>query len=106
MRYSTVGMLLLGVLGLAGPAAAQTAPVAPAITRTVVAATKLPSVNDVPLSFKAVSVTLAPGATSSVSASNGILYQLSGSTEVAIGGEKSSSAWAMDCSSQAARRQC
>ena len=42
---------------------------------------------DVPLYFKAVSVTLAPGATSRASASNGILYQISGSTEVSIGAE-------------------
>ena len=66
---------------------AQTTPAAPAITRTVVAATKLPTVTDVPLHFKAVSVTLQPDEKSGVSAANGILYQMSGSTEVALGGE-------------------
>jgi len=38
-------------------------------------------------SFQAVSVTLPAGASSNVSAANGILYQLSGSTEVATGGQ-------------------
>src|SRR5207245_6376718 len=64
-----------------------TTPAPPAITRTVVAATKLPSVTDVPLHFQAVSVTLQPDQKSGVSAANGILYQVSGSTEVALDGE-------------------
>jgi quercetin dioxygenase-like cupin family protein len=53
----------------------------------VVAATKLPTVTDVPLHFKAVSITLQPDERSGVSAANGILYQISGSTEVSLGGE-------------------
>jgi quercetin dioxygenase-like cupin family protein len=53
----------------------------------VVAATKLPTVTDGPLHFKAVSVTLQPNQKSGVSAANGILYQISGSTEVALDGE-------------------
>jgi quercetin dioxygenase-like cupin family protein len=53
----------------------------------VVAATKLPTVTDVPLHFKAVSITLQPEERSGVSAANGILYQISGSTEVSLGGE-------------------
>src|SRR5258705_3655685 len=40
-----------------------------------------------PLHFKAVSVTLQPGEKSGVSAANGILYQIAGSTEVALDGE-------------------
>jgi len=47
----------------------------------------LPTVTAVPLYFRAVGVTLAPGAASSTSAANGILYQISGSTEVSIGAE-------------------
>ena len=74
-------------MALTASAAAQTTPAPPAITRTVVAATKLPTVTDVPLYFKAVSVTLPPGEKSGVSAANGILYQISGSTEVSLGGE-------------------
>ena len=73
--------------GASAPATAQTTPAPPAITRTVVAATKLPTVTDVPLHFKAVSITLQPDEKSGVSAANGILYQMSGSTEVALDGE-------------------
>ena len=58
MRFMTTGILLLGAMALPASATAQTTPVPPAITRTVVAATKLPTVTDVPLHFKAVSVTL------------------------------------------------
>jgi quercetin dioxygenase-like cupin family protein len=53
----------------------------------VVAAAKLPTVTDVPLHFKAVSITLQPDEKSGVSAANGILYQMSGSTEIALDGE-------------------
>jgi len=53
----------------------------------VIAATKLPTVTDAPVHFKAVSITLQPDERSSVTAANGILYQMSGSTEVALGGE-------------------
>jgi len=79
--------LLLGAMALPASGAAQTTPSAPAITRTVVAEAKLPTVTDVPLHFKAVSVTLQPAEKSGVSAANGILYQISGSTEVALDGE-------------------
>jgi quercetin dioxygenase-like cupin family protein len=44
-------------------------------------------VGDTPVYFKAVSVTLPAGASSSVTSANGIVYQLSGSTEVSTGGE-------------------
>jgi quercetin dioxygenase-like cupin family protein len=87
MRFRTIGLLLLGATALAAAAAAQNAPAPAAITRTLVAATKLPTVTDVPLYFKAVSVTLPAGETSKVSGGNSILYQLSGSTEVSLAGE-------------------
>ena len=87
MQFRTTGLWLLGAMVLPAPATAQTTPAAPAITRTVVAATKLPTVTDVPLHFKAVSITLQPDEKSGVSAANGILYQMSGSTEVALDGE-------------------
>src|SRR5712675_810348 len=89
MLFGTTGILSfsLGAMALGASAAAQTTPAPPAITRTVDAATKLPTVTDVPLYFKAVSVTLQPDERSSVSAANGILYQMSGSTEVALDGE-------------------
>src|SRR2546423_10797295 len=87
MEFRTTGLLLPGAMALPASGAAQTSPAPPAITRTVVAATKLPTVTDVSLHFKAVSVTLQPGEKSGVSAANGILYQISGSTEVTLDGE-------------------
>src|ERR1700676_2550760 len=87
MQFRITGLLLLGAMALPAAGTAQTTPAPPVITRTVVAATKLPTVADVPLYFKAVSVTLQPDEKSDVSAANGILYQMSGSTEVALDGE-------------------
>ncbi len=87
MRVRTTAIAMLGAMALGSYAAAQTTQAPPAITRTVVAATKLPAVTDVPLFFKAVSVTIPPGGESSVPAANSILYQVSGSTEVSLGGE-------------------
>ena len=76
--------LLTGALALSTSVTAQPTPPPAPITRTVIATAKLPSVTDVPLYFRAVSVVLLPSEKSSVSAANGILYQTSGSTEVAI----------------------
>ncbi|MEA2869898.1 MAG: hypothetical protein QOE39_4613, partial [Bradyrhizobium sp.] len=87
MQFRTTGLLLLGAMAFPASGTAQTNPAPPAITRTVVAATKLPTVTDVPLHFKAVSIILQPDEKSDVSAANGILYQMSGSTEVLLGGE-------------------
>jgi quercetin dioxygenase-like cupin family protein len=87
MRFATA-TALLGVAGLTVVAAAQTPPAAPAIARTVVAGTKLPSLGDTPLYFRVVSVSIPPGQNISLPASNGILYQLSGSTEVSAGEAK------------------
>src|SRR5258708_27286320 len=84
MEWRTPGLLLLGAMALRASGPAQPTAAPPAITRTVIAATKLPTVIDVPLHFKAVSITLQPDERSSVSAGNGILYQMSGSTEVAL----------------------
>src|ERR1700682_2460108 len=87
MRSTTIGFLVCAAALAAAPAAGQTPPPAPATVRTVVASTKLPMAGDAPVHFKAVSVTIPSGASSSGSSSNGILYQLSGSTRVSIGGE-------------------
>jgi quercetin dioxygenase-like cupin family protein len=87
MQFRTTGLLLLGTMALPVSGTAQTTPAPPAITRTVVAATKLPTVTDAPLHFKAVSVTLQSDEKSGVSAATGILYQMSGSTEVRLDGE-------------------
>jgi quercetin dioxygenase-like cupin family protein len=87
MRFA-IATALLGVAGLTVAAAAQTPPAAPAIARTVVAGIKLPSLGNTPLYFKAVSVSIPAGQKISLSAPNGILYQLSGSTEVSAGEAK------------------
>src|ERR1700688_1326042 len=87
MQFRTTGLLLLGAMAFPASGTAQPTPAQPAITRTVVAATKLPTVTDVPLHFKAGGITLQPDEKSGVSAANGILYQMSGSTEVALDGE-------------------
>jgi hypothetical protein len=87
MQFWTTGLVLLGVMALPASGTAQTTPAPPAITRTLIAATKLPTVTDAPLRFKVLSVTLQPGEKSEVSAANGILYQMSGSTEVSLGGD-------------------
>jgi quercetin dioxygenase-like cupin family protein len=88
MRFRITGMLLLSAVALSSAAAQPPPPPPPAVTRTVIAATKLPSVVDTPLYFKALSVGIPARATINVSAANGILYQLAGSTEVSVGGEK------------------
>ena len=95
LRFSELATAATALLGVAGPAVtapAQTPPAAPAITRTVVAGTKLPSLGDTPLYFRVVSVSIPSGQNISLPASNGILYQLlyqlSGSTEVSAGEAK------------------
>src|SRR5499427_5848837 len=86
MDCRTLAVALLCTPALSAPALAQTTAAPPAITRTVVAATKLPSVVTVPLHFRAVSVTIRPGEATSFSGANGILYEMKGSTEVSIDG--------------------
>jgi quercetin dioxygenase-like cupin family protein len=67
---------LISTIAMAGVAAAQNSPSPPATVRTVIAATKLPSVTDVPMHFSVASVELAPDLKSSVS-----------KTEVSVAGE-------------------
>src|ERR1700747_2676995 len=87
MQFRTTGLLLLGAMALPASGIAQTTAAPPTIARTVIATTKLPTVTDVPVHFKVVSITLQPDERSTVSAANGILYQMSGSTGVALDGE-------------------
>jgi quercetin dioxygenase-like cupin family protein len=87
MQFRTTGLLLVGAIALPASGIAQTISTPPATTRTLIAAAKLPTVSDVPVHFKAVSITLQPNERSSVSAANGILYQMSGSLAVALDGE-------------------
>jgi quercetin dioxygenase-like cupin family protein len=87
MRLPTTAVLLLGSVALTASVSAQTPPAPSAITRTVIAATKLPTVTDVPLHFRAVAVTIPPGEKSSALLGNSIIYQLSGSTEISASAE-------------------
>jgi hypothetical protein len=87
MEFRTTGLLFARRDGTSRLRGRTNTAAPPAITRTVIAATKLPTVTDVPLHFKVVSITLRPDERSSVLAANGILYQMSGSTEVSLGGE-------------------
>ena len=85
MRFTTTGILFTMVVAVS--AAAQTPSPPTTTVRKVVAATKLPTVTNVPLYFKVQSITLSPNEKSSVSGTNSVLYQLSGSTDVSGVGE-------------------
>jgi quercetin dioxygenase-like cupin family protein len=87
MRFRTFGFVLFSAAFVAASANAQTTLATPAITRTVVAATKLPTVVAVPVHFRALSVTIQPGEGTSFSGGDCIVYEMSGSTEVSIVGE-------------------
>jgi quercetin dioxygenase-like cupin family protein len=87
MQLRMTGSILLGAIAYSSVAVAQSPPPAPAAVRTVIAATKLPTVTDAPRHFDVVSVELAPGQKSGVAKADGILYQMSGSTEVSLAGE-------------------
>jgi hypothetical protein len=84
---SITGILLLGSVVLTTSAIAQTPSAPSTITRTVIAATKLPTVTDAPLHFRVVAVTIPHGEKSNASLGNSILYQLSGSTEILVDAE-------------------
>jgi quercetin dioxygenase-like cupin family protein len=88
----TRALVVLGLAAQCASAMAQSPPVSaaparPAATRTVIAATKLPTVTDKPLLFRAVGITIAPGERQTISAPGGVLYQVSGSAEVTIGAD-------------------
>jgi quercetin dioxygenase-like cupin family protein len=87
MRFTTTVLVFLGAAAHSSVVAAQTPPAVPAATRTVIAATKLPTVTDKSLHFKAESITISPGEKRDRSTGDGVLYQVSGSTEISIGGE-------------------
>jgi quercetin dioxygenase-like cupin family protein len=87
MRTAITPILLIAAGALAASPFAQSTQAQSTVTRTVVAATKLPSVVETPLYFRALHVSVSPSQISTLSAANGILYQISGSTEISAGGE-------------------
>jgi quercetin dioxygenase-like cupin family protein len=86
MRLATIGIMLVALVPAAS-ALAQNAATPTTTVRKVLAAAKLPTVTSAPLYFKAQTITLAPGEKSSVSGTNSVLYQLSGSTDAVGLGE-------------------
>src|SRR6266540_1604192 len=85
-RGSTVIALLAVIFAVS--ATGQTTSAPQAAGRTVVATAKLATVADAPIYFRAVRVTIPPGEkSSSISAGDGIIYQISGSTTVSFGDE-------------------
>jgi quercetin dioxygenase-like cupin family protein len=86
MRLATTTTVLLGLTAI--PAAAQNAPAAAGVERTVLAGSRLPDLGAKPIYFCAFAVTVPASAASHIStSSNEILYQLAGSTEVGIQAE-------------------
>ena len=85
MRRKTTAAVLFSAAILGGSAAAQTPQASAA--RAVIAATKVVTRADAASDFRAVRVTMPPNAMSSMSAADGILYQVSGSTTVSVGGK-------------------
>jgi hypothetical protein len=83
MRLATIGIVLVALVPAASALAQNAAPPTTTV-RKVLAAAKLPTVTSAPLYFKAQTIALAPGEKGSVSGTNSVLYQLSGSTD-AIG---------------------
>ena len=86
MRFTTTGILFAAMV-VAVSAAAQTPQPPTTAVRKVVAAAKLPTVTNVPLYFKVQSITLSSNEKTSISGTNSVLYQLSGSTDVSGVGE-------------------
>jgi quercetin dioxygenase-like cupin family protein len=87
MRLRTVLFAAFAIIGWTGIGLAQIQPAPTATQRTVIAATKLPTVVDKPLDFRAVNITLAPGGSETIATADGVFYQLSGSAEVAVDSE-------------------
>jgi hypothetical protein len=85
MRHAIIGVALLGV-ALATSVDAQPTSYSSSSARTVVATGALPTVSAMPLYFRVVGATIWSGDASGVSAGNGILYQVSGATEISAGG--------------------
>ena len=87
MQITTIPILLIAAGALATSAFAQSTQAPSTVTRTVVAATKLASVVETPIYFRALHVSVSPRQTSTLSLANGVLYQISGSAEISAGGE-------------------
>lgn len=86
LRGSRLIALLASAI-FAGSATGQAPAAATAAARKVIATAKLANVADTPIHFRTLRVTIPPGEKSSISADDGIIYQVSGSTTISSGGE-------------------
>jgi quercetin dioxygenase-like cupin family protein len=78
--------MLCALMASAAPAIAQSTPVPPPITRSVLAEAELHIGGKVPLFIGAVGVVIPAGQSSDLAAvADGILYQMSGSSEIVMG---------------------
>jgi mannose-6-phosphate isomerase-like protein (cupin superfamily) len=85
MRHPIIGSVLLGVT-LATSVAAQPTSYSSSNARTLVATGALPTVSAMPLYFRIIGATISSGEETGFSAGNGILYQMSGTTEISTAG--------------------
>ncbi|HTZ80177.1 MAG TPA: hypothetical protein VMC10_19865 [Stellaceae bacterium] len=85
MRYGRIGAAVLSLV-LATPVPAQTITHSVSTEATVVAATSLSNVSDLPLYMSVAGGTLPTGTVSRVATASGIYYQVSGAAELSIDG--------------------
>ncbi|HVM80395.1 MAG TPA: cupin domain-containing protein [Stellaceae bacterium] len=86
LELARAAFMLCALMASAVPAVAQTTPAAPSITQSVLAEAKLYIDGQVPLFIGAVGVVIPTGQSSDLAAvADGILYQMSGSSEIVIG---------------------
>ena len=85
MRHAIVGIALLGV-ALATYVDAQPTSYSSSNARTLVATGALPTVSAMPLYFRVIGATIWLGEESGFSPGNGILYQMTGATEISASG--------------------
>lgn len=84
-RSSLLVALVLATLCVV--ARGQPAPPPAAGARAAIASAKLADVAGTPVHFRAVKIDIPPGASSSIAADDGVVYQLAGSTVVGVDGE-------------------
>jgi quercetin dioxygenase-like cupin family protein len=87
MHFRTTAFVVLAASAYGAFAFAQPQPAAPAAARTVIAQAKLPSVVDKPMNFRVVNVALKSGEMEKLSSVTSVVYQVSGSAEVFVGGQ-------------------
>jgi hypothetical protein len=85
MRHAMIGLALLNV-AFAPSVAAQPQSWSSSNARTLVASGELPIVSAMPLYFRVIGATISSGEENGFAAGNGVLYQISGATELVDAG--------------------